>query len=68
MFVGDVLTLMIEEGLKVVTTGAGTQVNTWSDFMKQESAFPPNVAKRMEKIRVQMLSFVKVWKPVDTLK
>lgn len=33
-FVEDIVDLVIEEGVKVVTTGAGNQANTWNASMK----------------------------------
>ena len=70
-FVDDIVDLVIEEGVKVVTTGAGNPSKYMERFHEAGITVIPVVPSvawlNVWKKSVQMLLFVKVWKPVDTL-
>lgn len=70
-FVEDIVNLVCEEGVKVVTTGAGNPSKYMDKFKEHGISLIPVVpsvaqAKKMEK-SVRLLLLLKVWKVVDTL-
>lgn len=70
-FVDDIVDLVIEEGVKVVTTGAGNPSKYMERFHEAGITVIPVVpsvalAKRMEKLE-RMPSLLKVWKLGDIL-
>ena len=70
-FADEIVDLVCEEQVPVVTTGAGNPAKYMARFKEHNIKVIPVVpsvalAKRMEKL-VPMLSFLKEWKLVDIL-
>lgn len=70
-FADEIVDLVCEEQVPVVTTGAGNPAKYMARFKEYNIKVIPVVpsvalAKRMEKL-VPMLSFLKEWKLVDIL-